>query len=228
MVVASRSAWSPNSVDRTLAGVCAVIWLAFIGVAVAATVVLVDKGSRGHHDGGGGSHTPWLLYAVIGVSALIIVGAIPLLLRARRSGQAEPARGPVRPPAAVQRSAAAGPLPPGQEAPTEKLRVFGSIADPIGRDSPVYRVPEPAPRRLAAGLSEATVERLWLRATLVLAGAMGLALLAVATATYLMGVDKDRLAFIAYFLAGAITVAMPVIPWLYLRQLRATVAGRLG
>jgi dihydrodipicolinate synthase/N-acetylneuraminate lyase len=55
---------------------------------------------------------------------------------------------------------------------------------------------------------------------------MGVAMLAVATGTYLMGVDKDAPAWIAYGFAAVVTAAMPVAPWLYLRQLRSTLAGR--
>ena len=228
MAIIRQSAWSPESVDRGLVGVCAAIWLAVIGVAVAATVVLVDLGSGRHRGDGGQSQTPWLLYAVIAVSALIIVGAIPLLLRARRGAVTEPARGPVPPPRPVQRpgeSRDPAGRAPGAEAPTQKFRVFGSIADPIDREPPTYRRP---PGRLAGGLAEEAVERLWLRATVVIAGAMGVAMLAVTTATYLMGIDKDSTAWAAYGFAGVVTVAMPVIPWLYLRQLRSTVGAKRG
>jgi hypothetical protein len=209
--------------------VCTLIWLAVLGVGVAAAVVLVDMGT-GRHAAGTASKTPWLLYAVIAVSAVIILGAIPLLVRARHTALAEPRRGPVTPSRAVQRPA----VRPGArvapraatEAPTEKLRVFGSIADPSHREPLAYRRPESAPRRVVGGLSERTVERLFLRATVVIAGAMGVATLAVAAATYLMGVDKDMAAWISYGVAAVVTVATPIIPWLYLRQLRAGIAGR--
>jgi len=221
-----RTEWSPESVDRTLLGVCAVIWLAVIGMGVAAIVVLVDMGTGRHSEDGAGSHTPWLLYAVIAVSALIILGAIPLLVRARRTALDEPGRGPTRATSAPRAAAAPGTLPqaPPTEAPTEKLRVFGSIADPIDRNPHGYR--PPAPRLRAGGMSGETVDRMWLRATVVIAGAMGAAMLAVATATYLMGIDKDDPAGVAYAVAGLITIAMPVIPWRYLRQLRTAVAAR--
>jgi hypothetical protein len=227
MAITRRSAWSPDTLDRALVGVCVVIWLAFIGVSVAATVVLVHMGTGGHSQDTT-SHTPWPLYLVIGVSAVIIVGAIPLLVRARRTALGESTRGPAKMPAPVRRPAggAAGAPLPGTEVPTEKLRVFGSIADPIERGSASFRAPE-SRRRLAGGLSEEIVDRLWLRATAVIAGAIGAAMLAVAAATYLMGVDKDDPAWAAYGVAAVITVAMPVIPWLYLRQLRGTIAARL-
>ena len=85
-------------------------------------MALVDLGNRARAVDSGESDTPWLLYAVIAISAAVIIGAVPLLLRARR--------------AALERAAAAGrattpvravpgqPQPPvrGAEAPTEKLR----------------------------------------------------------------------------------------------------------
>jgi Protein of unknown function (DUF2561) len=226
MAISRQSALSPDSVDRILVGACVAIWLAVIGVGVAATVVLVGVGSRRHSDSGGGSHTPWLLYAVIAVSALIIIGAVPLLLRARRDGQqpvratAPPSRAPRRP------MPGGGAARPGTEMPTEKLRVFGSVADRADRGSPLYRAPAPPPRRLAGGLADETVDRMWLRATVLIVGAMGAATLAVMGGTYLMGVDNNSTAWVAYCFAAVITIAMPVIPWLSLRQLRSTNAAR--
>ena len=94
---AARSRFDPTSsdadnVDRILLAVCAAIWLAVLGSAVAAAVALVDLGSK-HQESSTESGTPWLLYGVIGVSALIIVGAIPLLIRARRSAIDDPRGG---------------------------------------------------------------------------------------------------------------------------------------
>lgn len=203
---------SPDTVDRVLVIGCAVIWLAVIGVGVAATVALVALGTGGHPETASGSRTPWLLYAVIAVSAVIILGAIPLLLRARRAAVAEPAAPtPLAPP---PRTGA-----PAEEAPTEKLRVFGPPGDAIGRSGPA------APQPPAARLAPEAVDRMWLRCTASIAAAMGAATLAVATATYLMAVDANDSAWIALAVAGVITVAMPVIPWLYLRQLRASVTA---
>jgi hypothetical protein len=216
--------------DRILIGLCLVIWLAVLGMSVAATVVLVDK-AAGRERGGGGSQTPWLLYAVIGVSVIVIVCAIPLLVRARRTALTEP-RGGLRPdpaPRAAPRSAGPAPrVPPPTrpaEAPTEKLRVFGSIADPLDREPLTYRPAEPRPPRMAGGISAQAVDRLWLRATVLIAGAMGAAVLAVVTGTYLMGVGTDSGAWIVYGVAALATVAMPIIGWNYLRQLRATIAA---
>lgn len=84
---------SPDVIDRILVGACAAVWLVFTGVSVAAAVALMDLG-RGFHEMAGNPHTTWVLYAVIVVSALVIVGAIPVLLRARRMAEAEPATRP--------------------------------------------------------------------------------------------------------------------------------------
>ena len=79
----------PDVVDRIFVGACAAVWLVLIGVSVAATVALANLG-QGYHKSAGSSHTPWVLYAVIIVSALIIAGAIPVLVRARRMSRFEP------------------------------------------------------------------------------------------------------------------------------------------
>lgn len=188
-----RPGYSPELVDRILLGVCAAIWLALLGMGVAATVALVDLG-RGFHQPAETSHTG-LLYIVIGVSALVILAAIPVLLRARQAGAARPSAvlgAHAAPPA--RRS---GPLPqrgfdaPGRRAATER----------------------------AALPNQAQVDRVLLRGITVLAGALGGALTVVALATYLMAIGQDTGSWVAYGVAGAITVAMPVIPWLYLRKL---------
>ena len=95
---AARSRLDPTSsdaesLDRILLAACAVIWLAALGSAVAATVALVGLGSGHSAESSSSSGTPWLLYGVIGVSALIIVGAIPLLVRARRAALDDPRAG---------------------------------------------------------------------------------------------------------------------------------------
>ncbi|HME50242.1 DUF2561 family protein [Mycobacterium sp.] len=217
----SGSLRSPDTVDRILVIGTAVIWLAVIGVGVAATVALVDLGTGRQPESGSGSQTPWLLYVVIAVSAVIIVGAIPLLLRARRNAVAEPPRAPVKPVPGEANYATAGPARPAREAPTEKLRVFGTAADPTGRGTSVNRPPQSS--RIA--LSPESIERMWLRVTASIAAAMGTAMLAVAAATYLMAVDEISAAWAALIVAAVVTVAMPVIPWLFLRQLRARIAA---
>lgn len=79
----------PHVVDRILVGACAAVWLVLIGVSVAAIVALANLG-HGYHKATASQHTPWVLYVVIIVSALIIAGAIPVLLRARRMSRNEP------------------------------------------------------------------------------------------------------------------------------------------
>jgi hypothetical protein len=64
------------------------------------------------------------------------------------------------------------------------------------------------------------VDQLWLRCAVVIAIAMGVAMVAIGVATYLMAVDHNAAAWALYAIAGVLTVAMPAIPWFYLRQLR--------
>jgi Protein of unknown function (DUF2561) len=199
--------------DRILLGACAAIWLAALGAGVAATVALVDLGT-GHAQSTGESDTPWLLYAVIAISAAVIIGAVPLLLRARRAALEESPRAtPVR--------AVAGQPPPvrGADLPTEKLRVPSTAATRTVATGPGYATreaisPPPSPLMTA-------VDQLWLRCAVVIAIAMGVATVAIGVASYLMAVDDNAAAWVFYVLAGLVTVAMPAIPWVYLRQLRA-------
>lgn len=199
--------------DRILLGACAAVWLAALGAGVAATVALVDLGT-GHGQSTGESDTPWLLYAVIAISAAVIIGAVPLLLRARREAMEEspsPARAtPVR--------AAAGPQPPvrGADPATEKLRL---PAGRTGATGPGYATREPISAPPSPLMT--AVDQLWLRCAVVIAIAMGVAMLAIGFATYLMAVDDNAAAWVFYVLAGIVTVGMPVIPVFYLRQLRA-------
>jgi hypothetical protein len=65
------------------------------------------------------------------------------------------------------------------------------------------------------------VDQLWLRCAVIIAIDMGVAMLAIWVATYLMAVDNNAAAWVLYVLAGIVTVAMPAIPWFYLRELRA-------
>lgn len=199
--------------DRILLGACAAAWLAALGAGVAATVALVDLGT-GHAQSTSESDTPWLLYAVIAISAAVIIGAVPLLLRARRAALEE------SPPRATPVRAVAGrPLPVrGAEPPTEKLRVPPTAATRRVATGPGYATreaisPPPSPVMTAA-------DQLWLRCAVVIAIAMGVAMVAIGVATYLMAVDNNAAGWVLYVLAGLVTVAMPAIPWLYLRQLR--------
>lgn len=201
---------SPETVDRLMVGVCGAIWLVFLVVAAIATVALVNMG-RGHRAVEGPGDSSWLLYTIIAVSAAVIVGAIPLLLRARRSAletrageaSAEPTEAPVRP----------GPAP---DAPTEKIRVFGTVVDPA--------VPRVSGGAAVAAVNTAAVDRVSLRGGLSLLGAMGLALIGVATASYLLAESADTGAWVALGVAGVITLAMPAILVVFQRQLGAVSA----
>ncbi len=196
---------APEVIDRILMGACAAIYLVLLGVSVAAAVALADLG-RGFHKASSSPHTTWVLYAVIIVSALIIAGAIPILLRARRMSQSEPAaqamtaptRGPSRPSAR-----------PGS----------GALRTGTERTSTVQAAPASG-----AEWSGEAVDRVWLRGTVILTGTMGAALIAVATATYLMAIGHDGASWVGYGFAGVITAAMPVVEFLHIRQLRRVIA----
>ena len=208
---------SPESIDRFMVAVCGAIWLVLLAMSVVATVALVQLG-RGR-DAGPDGQSSWLLYSIIAVSALIIAGAIPLLLRARRTVFADPGS-TGSDPGGVSGSGVSGSgsgvADPGPvlpvEAPTEKLRVFGTAVDPYAREA----APEPAAvSRVPAGV----VDRLWLRGTASLLGAMGLALTAVATATYLLATGSDTETWVALGTAAVITVAMPAVLVAFARRL---------
>jgi hypothetical protein len=216
---------SPESIDRFMVAVCGAIWLVLLAMSVVATVALVQLG-RGR-DAGPDGQPSWLLYSIIAVSALIIAGAIPLLLRARRTALADPGS-TGSDPGGVSGSGGSGSGVAGSgvsgsgvadsglvlpvEAPTEKLRVFGTAVDPYAREA----APEPvAVSRVPAGV----VDRLWLRGTASLLGAMGLALTAVATATYLLATGSDTGTWVALSTAAVITVAMPAVLVAFARRL---------
>ncbi|WP_343602285.1 DUF2561 family protein [Mycobacterium sp.] len=194
---------SPATGDRILVGLCAAVWLALVGAGVAAVVALADLG-RGFHASTPNRHTSSVLYAVIIVSALIILAAIPVLLGARRT--LEPARSPGMPTAV----APAQPIRPGHLPPTGFQR------------APTGRAATSGAGEASAG---AAVDRIWLRGTVTLIATMGLALVAVATATYLMAVGHDRASWTGYGIAGLITLVMPLLLWRHLRQLRRTLAS---
>ncbi|GBE64787.1 hypothetical protein MFM001_12490 [Mycobacterium sp. MFM001] len=197
------STMSPTTGDRILIGACAAIWLVLVGVSVAAVVALADLG-RGFHESTGSPHSSAVLYVIIAVSALVILAAIPVLLRARRTARPDAAARS----AVVPARGAGSQLRPGhpqarttiQQARTERLTT------------------------LRPGLPDAAVERIWLRGSVALMAAMGVALIAVATATYLMAVGHQGAAWTAYVIAGIVTAAMPVIPWQHVRQLRRMLA----
>lgn len=199
--------------DRILLGGCAVVWLAALGAGVAATVALVDL-ARGHTQSVD-SGTPWILYTVIAVSALVIIAAVPLLLRARRAAadEAVSARDPepATPEPAVLRR--------GVDAPTEKLR---AVKPAVGVSGPIPIVPQ------GSSLSDAdaaAVDRVWLRGAAGIVGAMGGATLLSAVSTYLFAVGSDTVAWVLLGLAAVVTAGMVAIPWYFLRELRAVVDG---
>ena len=196
----TRGKVTPATADRILIGSCAAVWLVLVGMSVAALVALMDLG-RGFHEAKGNPHTSSVLYAIIIISALIILAAIPMLLRARRVTHDGPlTRSPARTVSA--QSIRSGQLT-AQTAhgATERLTT------------------------LRPTLSDAAVDRFWLRGTAALMGTMGAALLAVATATYLMAIGHDGFSWGSYGIAGVITLAMPLIPWRHVRQLRGMLAG---
>ena len=209
MIDRSSQAWggrgkvTPATTDRILIGSCAAVWLALVGMSVAALVALMDLG-RGFHAAKGNPHTSSVLYAIIIISALIILAAIPMLLRARRITRDGP----------VPRSAGSS-----TRTPTARSIRSGQVT---------AQTSQGATERLTTlrpTLSEAAVDRVWLRGTVALMGTMGAALFAVATATYLMAIGHDGFSWTGYGIAGAITLAMPLVPWRHVRQLRGMLAA---
>ena len=192
-----------------MVGGCGAIWLAALAMAVVATVALARL--AGGHADGGERQSSWPLYAVIAVSALIILGAIPLLLRARRGTVAESVRAERRSPIAEE--GLLTPIRP-PAASTEKMQVFG--VDPYAQ----RRIEEP---RSVSAVPSALAERLWLRGTTGLLSAMGLAMIAVGAGSYLLASGSDSGAWVALGLAGVITVAMPAVLAFYQRQLAEAV-----
>ena len=204
-----RTLSGPDNLERILMAACAVIWLAALGAAVAATVALVDLGSgrgtvRAELSEASGSDTPWVLYTVIGLSAAVIVIAIPLLVRARKQTTSRPIR--------------------------DHTPAGGSVAEDIAA------VPPREPRR---GRAEPTLEmtgtrgaalpgvvdQVFARCGLSIGCAVGAGTLAVGVATYLLATDSGSAAVAFLIIAGIITVAMPVLPWFYLRELKSVVGA---
>ena len=192
-------AGTPDQVDRALVIASVVLWLAALGTGVAALVALIDLAHGRAVDSGGGSDTPWLLYTVIGVSAAVILCAIPLLIRARRtaSNPTRPAVDESRPAAA---SSVAQPLPP-----------FGA---------PVLRRHASSPLTSRVGFPIAAVDQIWLRCTASVASAMGAAATGIGVATYLMASGHDTASWSVYVVAALFTAAIPVAVVYFLRQLR--------
>jgi hypothetical protein len=193
-------AGTPDQVDRILVIVSIALWLTALGAAVAAVVAIVDLASS-HPASTGHSDTPWLLYTVIGVSALVIIGAIPLLLRARRTASSVVVR-----PASPEGSERSGDGTP----TAQRLQPFGA---------PVLKTHSTPPASSRVGFPTAAVDQIWLRCTAAIAGAMGAAMTGIGVATYLMASGHDTAAWIVYGVAAIITVAMSAAPWYFLRLL---------
>lgn len=200
--------------DRLLLGGSVAVWLAALGAGVAATVALVDL-AGGHTESTGDSGTPWILYTIIGVSAAVIVAAVPLLLRARRAPDEELT--PVERRMAQQTADRTQTPSRTGDAPTEKLRV-----PPPPVDTNSGRLPRilQSPTTTASVADSPAIDRLWLRNTAALVCAMGAATLLVSAATYLMAVDNATASWVLYGLAAVVTVGMVAIPWYFLRELR--------
>ena len=228
----------PETVDRLMVGVCGAIWLVWLVVFVIATVACVNLG-RG---GGGGENSPWLLYTIIAVSGLTILGAIPLLLRARRdaltdrsttdrsttdrsttarsttgrstTARSTTARSTTEPVAPAAEAGALPVRPPAAEAPTEKIRIFGTAVDPAGRQPNLQESLGVSPRN-------DEVERQWLRGTVSLLSAIGLGWTASAVATYLLAVGSESAAIVALVAAGVATAAIPALLVVFSRRLNS-------
>ncbi|PRC47636.1 DUF2561 domain-containing protein, partial [Mycobacterium sp. ITM-2017-0098] len=196
-------------------GSCAVIWLAALGAGVAATVALVDL-TNGPEASTAESGTPWFLYTVIGVSAAVIVAAVPLLLRARRAASGEE----LTPVERRMAQTADKPQTPARvvDAPTEKLRIA-----PPADSTNSGRLPRVLQPSGPVAVASPAIDRLWLRNAASIGSAMGVATLLISVATYLMAVDNDTAAWVIYGVAGVVTVGMVAIPWYFLRELRAEI-----
>lgn len=192
---------NPQIIDRVMMGACAAIWLVLVGVSVAAVVALAELG-RGFQKMTRTPHTTWVLYAVIVVSALIIAGAIPVLLRARRMTHSEPVvrsralqGGAIRP---ARQGGRTGSRLPVEQARRDPVKAYGALDEWSGE----------------------VVDRIWLRGALALTSVIGTSLIAVAVATYLMAAGHEGASWISYGFAGVIAAGLPVVEILYVRQLR--------
>lgn len=192
---------SPDQVDRILVVAAIALWLTALGAGVAAVVALVDLASA-HSIAAGESDTPWLLYTVIGVSAVVIIGAIPLLLRARQ---------------AVSSGVASRPESQDDGRRTSDTPSVAQRLQPFG--APVLRRYSTPPAGHRVGFPTAAVEQIWLRCTATIAAAMGAAATGIGVATYLMASGHDTAAWAVYVVAGLVVVAMPAAGWFFLRQL---------
>ena len=225
-----------DRIDRILLGSCAAVWLAALGAGVAAAVALVDL-SRGHTVSSSDSGTPWILYTIIAVSAVVILTAVPLLLRARRAALEEPdpdsrPQATATPPHTPARGAEA-------DAPTEKFQLAAPAAAPepggpsttaaqdgAAADEPQGGAAADEPQGAAGRADAQAIDQLWLRCAAGIACAAGVATLLTAVSTYLVAVGSNTVAWVFYGIAGAITLGMAAIPWYALRELRTLIDDR--
>ncbi len=138
------------------------------------------------------SDTPWLLYIVIAISAAVIIGAVPLLIRARRDAMSD-AEPPARTRTATTAGATAG-NGRGDATQTEKLRISGTTAGRI-HAGPGYAAAVTHSTSLPAPLV-AAIDQVWLRCAVLIACAIGIAMVAIGVATYLMAVESDVAAWV--------------------------------
>src|ERR1700751_5826396 len=141
----ARGKIEPGTADPILVGPCPPGWLALVGMSVAAIVALTDLG-RGFHDPKGNPHTSSVLYAIIVISALVILATIPMLLRARRTTRDGPFTRSAR---ATARTTSGQPI-----------RAEHTPAPTITGQGPTERL-----TTLRPALSDAAVDRAWLRGT---------------------------------------------------------------
>ncbi|BBZ67719.1 hypothetical protein MINS_31480 [Mycolicibacterium insubricum] len=185
---------SPENTDRVFVAAASTVWLIALALAVLAIISLVRLGSgpQVHSGGEASSGSTWWLWLIIGVSAAIIAGAMPLLVRARQAAQSAPSRRAVSKPA-VRRA--------------------------VDRYPPEFSTSVPQNRIPAAAL-----DRLWLRGGLGVLTATGVAMGAVALATYLIAEGNDTGAYISFGVAALVSLGMIAIPEVFLKELKDRLA----
>jgi hypothetical protein len=107
------------------------------------------------------------------------------------------------------------------DAPTEKFRAPSTVsAGPAAAASgPLPQMLQPPPGAVVSP----ELEKLWLRCTVAILVAMGVATLLVGVSTYLMVVNTDVVAWVTYGLAGLVTLGMVALPWYFLREMRTEI-----
>ena len=91
--------------------------------------------------------------------------------------------------------------------------MFGTVVDRPAKPEPQPDTAQPG------GLPAGPTDRVLLRCAASIFAAMGLALIGVATATYLLAVGSDTAAWVAIGFAAVITAAMPAVSVFFQRQL---------